>query len=345
MKPTYGIIGCGNISQYYFEALHSLGATIAHVADVDASLADECGRRCGARASKDYADVIKDPDVTAVAVLAHTRFHEDMCLAAIEAGKDVICEKTMAASADQAYNIAQRVQATDVLFFMAYMKRFFPAVEKARELLGQLGTIYSVHARSWQAWGDLFNAENVPVEIWLTRYGGGVLKCCGSHILDLIMFLLGRPHRVYANMDFVEGSELDRKLVALLEYDGSCVVNFETVGHSLKKIGYQRNGWDERMEINGTNGRLDIYTTTWNKPEECAALLVHYDSSTETSCEYRFDAVNTFHRQIGAFHQCLTARKQGHPNVIDGYNVDVLISTIEKSSKQRQPVEIDWRGL
>jgi predicted dehydrogenase len=346
METKYGIVGCGYISQLYLTGFKKLGALVVHVADVDVERAKAYAKEFGAKASADFHAVVQDSDVTTVVVLTHTKFHKDICLAAIQAGKNVICEKTLALSSDDGAEIARAAKKAGVFFFTAYMKRLFPAVQKAKSLLSSLGTIYSVYARSYQFWGNLYNPPaDFSGELWLKNYGGGVLKCAGSHILDLIMFFFGRPTSLYGRMDWVENTHLDRNAIAMLEYPKSLTVTFEAAGHCLSRIGFQKNNWDERFEINGTNGRLDLYLPTWNKSSELSAMLVHYDEATQTSTEYCYDAVDTFQAQLEYFHKCLSERKAGHPDAVDGFNVDTLIGAIDESSRKKSPVTIDWKGL
>lgn len=164
-------------------------------------------------------------------------------------------------------------------------------------------------------------------------------------MIDMTMNLLGRPESIYAHIDYVPGSRLDRKATALFEYENGMVVNFETAVHPLKKIGYERNSWDEYIQINGVNGRLELYTVMWDHPENNAALLVHYDNERETTTEYRFDIVNPFDTEMKYFCECLEKREQGYPGVIDGFNVDVVIETMAESSEKKASLKVDWRGL
>lgn len=346
MKPQYGIVGCGYISQLYLEGFKKLQAAVPHVVDMDLGRTQAYVREFGAKSGTDFQALVDDPAVSTVVVLTHTRFHKEICLAAIQAGKNVICEKTLATSSADAAEIAQAARKAGVLFFTAYMKRFFPAVAKAKELLPSLGILFSAYARSYQFWGDLYAPPaDFSADLWLKNYGGGVLKCAGSHILDLVLYFFGRPVALYGTMDWVENTHLDRKALATLEYSKSLAVTFEAAGHCLSQIGYQRNNWDERFEINGTNGRLDLFTPTWDQSAQRAALLVHYNEATQTSTEYRFDPVDTFQAQLEYFHTCLSVGKPGHPNAVDGFNVDTLIGTIEESHRKKMPVTIDWQGL
>jgi predicted dehydrogenase len=339
------VIGCGNISRFHFAGLKKAGAEVVHIADLRPEAARPHVDAFGARFSTDYADLIADPQVTVVSVLTDSGFHHAMCLAALQAGKDVVCEKTMADNADQAADLVRAVRQSGRLFFTAYMKRFFPAVHKARELLPSLGRLFSAQVRTYQDWGNYYEMEgkDLPDGV-LRKYGGAIMKCAASHLIDLTLSFLGRPQSLYAYVDYVPGSDFDRKATALFEYRGGLVASFEAAVHPLKRVGYERNAWDESIQINGVNGRLDLSIVRWDHPENNAALLIHYDNARETATEYRFAAVNPFHVEVAAFDDCLERREQGHPDVIDGFNVDVIIEAMAASSRQHAPLPLDWRG-
>lgn len=347
MKLGYGIIGCGNISRFHFNGLRKIGAQIVHISDINEKAAEPYVKEFGTKFSTDYNRLLQDPDVTVVSVLTAGKFHMDICMAALAAGKDVICEKTMTDNASEAGDLVRAFTSSNNLFFTAFMKRFFPAARKAKELIPKLGRVYSAQVRSYQRWGDDFynmnNADQFAGVI--TNYGGAVVKCAGSHMIDMTMFLLGRPEGVYAKIDYVPNSNFDRKATAMFEYETGMVVNFETAIHTLKKVGYERNSWDELIEITGVNGRIKLSTVMWDHPENNAALLEYYDNETEATTEYRFDIVNPFDEEIKYFHHCLEKREQGFPNVVDGFNVDVLIENMKLSSDKKAYVKIDWQGV
>jgi predicted dehydrogenase len=346
MKPKFGIVGCGNISRFHFEGLRRAGADIIHISDIHESAARPYVEAFGAAYSADYRALIANPEVTVVSVLTSAKFHREICLAALAAGKDVICEKTMANDADEAEEIVRVAEASGQLFFTSYMKRFFPAVQQAKALLPRLGRLFSAQVRAYQKWdGQFYEHTDGSEHQWvLDGYGGAVVKCAGSHMIDLTLHLLGRPKSLYANVDFIPGTQIDRKATALFEYADGLVASYETAIHPLDKIGYERNGWDECMEVNGTKGRIQLYTAKWDESEHRAALLVHYDNESGTSTEYRYDAIDPFHVEMHYFYDCLIQRKQGAPNQTDGFNVDVIIAAIMESSRRRASVDLDWRG-
>jgi predicted dehydrogenase len=342
----FGIIGCGNISRFHFNGIEKAGGSVTYIVDINEETARPWIEKTGAKFSKNYMDLINSKDVDVVSILASARFHKEMCLAALEAGKDVVCEKTMANDGEEALEIANAVKGSSQLFFTTYMKRFFPAVVKGKELMPQLGRIISAQVRSYQAWGDFYSTNELGWAEGVTRnYGGAILKCAGSHMLDMTMNFLGRPEYVYAKTDYVDGTDFDRKVTAIMEFAKGITATFETMAHPLSKIGYEKNSWDEKIEINGTNGRIEIYTVMWDSPENNGALLVHYDNETESSTEYRFTPINPFDIEVAEIIKAVENRKQISPDVIDGFNVDVLISAMKESSNKRAAVKLDWRGL
>jgi predicted dehydrogenase len=345
VKPKWGVIGCGGISRFHFGGLQGIGAEVTHIADLNPDAAAPYAAVFGAKTSEDYRDVIADPEVTVVSVLTTGRYHKEICLAALAAGKDVVCEKTLSDNAEEAAEIVRAAQASGRLFFTAYMKRFFPASQKLRELLPSLGTLFSAQVRTYQPWGNYYDsapAGDTPPEEAIERYGGAVMKCAASHLIDLTLSFLGRPASLYASVDYAPGTHFDRKATALFEYETGMVVSFEAATHPLKAIGYERNAWDEHVQINGVNGRLDLSIVKWDEPEKNAALLVHYDDATQTATEYRFPAVNPFHLEIAYFEACLTQRRQGQPDVIDGYNVDLIIESMAIATQKRRSIDLPW---
>lgn len=347
MKPKFGIIGCGNISRFHFKGLEKIGADIVHIADINEAAARPYAAKFNAQYTADYRDVVANPEVTVVSVLTSAKYHKEICLSALRAGKDVICEKTMANDAEEAIMIARAARASGRLFFTSYMKRFFSAARKAKQLMPSLGRLFSAQIRAYQNWGaNFYELENGKDQQWiLDAYGGAAIKCAGSHMIDMALHLLGRPDSLYAHIDYIPHSRVDRKATALFEYGNGCVAHYETAVHPLERIGYERNSWDEKLEINGVHGRLELFTVQWDAPENNGALLIHYDNASGTSTEYRFPPEDPFEAEMAYFHDCLVKRVQGQPDAVDGMNVDIMIEAMAASARERKAYSIPWPGL
>jgi len=341
-----GIIGCGSISHFHYEGYDRAGARIAHVCDIRESTARSVGERYGATVSTDYRAVLADPDVDLVSVLSTASTHKQICLAAIDAGKGIVCEKTLSDSAASSADIVFAAKKSR-FFATAFMKRFFPAAQKAKELLGSMGPVLSIHARTWQPFGGLWDAEapsglTDKPSVLMRNYGGGVLVCGGSHILDLIHWFGGRPTKVVGIVNRHEAVDFDRHANAMLWLPDGGVAHLEAMWHPFANVGYERNGWDERLEINTAKGRLDLYTVLWNAPTNNGALLVHQDAATGVTTEYRYPAVNPFDIEMAEMVRRFAAGEAATPSAIDGYVVDELLSHITESAKSSQVLDVRY---
>lgn len=352
MTLTVGLIGCGGIAALHQAALRKTGVRVKWVCDLVEANAAPYAAAFGATATADYRRALADPEVQAVLVLTHSATHKTICLDAIAAGKAVICEKTLATNPDDALDIVLAAAKRGTLLYTAYMKRFLPAVQKAKELLPSLGTLFSTHVRVYQPWGDLwsvaprdgfFHTPPGGTSDLIRRYGGGILVCGGSHILDLVGYFLGRPHRLHATLTVPEGRDYDLAAACLMETaHGPCF--FEAVAHPLKRIGYLCDGWDERLELTGTRGRLEIFSPTWNEAAAKPSRLVHTDGTTGQSVEYRFAPLSPFIPELEFFFAHIARGEQGSQSRWTGYDVDELIAHIALSARLGRAVDIHWRG-
>jgi len=345
------VLGCGGIARFHVEGLAKAGAEIAWAVDVRPEAAKPWADQYGAKYASDYRAALDDRSVDAVTVTSPSRFHHEMALAALAAGKGVIVEKTLTTCPEDSLEVVKAARKAGRPCFTAYMKRFFPALQKARELMPSLGRLVSVHARSWQPAGGVWT---VPLEsggkpsFVVENYGGGVLVCGGSHILDLLLWLCGRPVKLWATQYSRTGADHDLRHTALMSLPESgqaagAPISFEACWHPLRGVGYQKNGWDERLEINGLDGRLDVATVTWNNPESAPVLLVHYDNATGQAHEYRFPEANSFHLEMAYFADCLRKGVQGYPSAADGYAVDEVIAHIARSARTGEALAVTYR--
>ncbi len=351
MSINAGVIGCGNISKFHFSGLEKFGAKVSWVCDLNQSAAQPWANKFNARYTANYRDIIADSSVNLIVIAASSAIHKRICLEAIDAGKAVVCEKTLAENAGDALEIVTAAQKKNTIFYTSYMKRFIPAVQKAKELIPSIGRIYSTYIRSYQCWGNLW--DGMPSEGFFHKpsngssplvksYGGGILLCGGSHILDLVVHLFGRPTKLYAYMFGHEDADYDIQAAAIM-HTAEGIVHYETVAHPLNKAGFLRDGWDERIEINGVNGRIEIYSAMWDQCEHKASMLVHYDNITQQSIEYRFDPVSPFDGAVKFFCENIENGYQGSQSRLTGYEVDELIEHIKKSSAAGKAVDIKWQ--
>jgi predicted dehydrogenase len=278
--------------------------------------------------------------------------HPAICTDAIKAGKHVICEKTLAETEEDSLAIVKAAEASNKNFYTSYMKRFIPAVELAKELMPSIGRVVNAHVRAYQGWGDRW--KNPPTTSWfytppggtsgiVKRYGGGILVCGGSHMLDMSNFLFGLPRRLHGTRFVPEGKDYDIHAGALMETDDGAPIHFETWAHALgKTVGFLHDGWDEVIEINGEYGRLVILSASWDNVDDKSSVLVHHDGKTGRTTTHNFPCVSPFDRAMAFFCDNIRKGTQGTQSKSTGYEVDKLISTIKQSAASGKAINLTW---
>lgn len=353
MANVVGVVGAGSISRFHFRAFKETGTRVRIIADLDRANAQRYLDSFGAEYADSYEPVVEHPDVNCVIVLTASPTHYEICRAALEGGKHVVCEKTLTLGAEESLLLGRFAEEKGLILYTSYMKRFFPAVRKAKELVPRLGHITSVYCRTYQGAGTDIHTGDVPggfapaedgVSPVKRRSGGGVLVCGGSHIIDLLLYLVGEPVSVYGRRFVREGFDVDFMFHALMDLPEGGVVHFEANWHPLKKIGYQARGWDEGIEISGVKGRLVLQTPVWDMPETAAAALSYYDNEAETWTEYAFDIVNPFVEAEKHFLGQVEKGEQGEMDRYVGYRTDQLIETAWRSAVEGRALEIDWKA-
>lgn len=191
-----GIIGVGGIVKTHIPGwVASPHAEIAAASDINEPVLDAfCTEFDIKKKSTDPADLFNDPDIDIIDVCTPNRYHAPLSIAALEAGKHVICEKPLAAAPDEIKQmIAARDKAGRLLMTAQHMR--FKADSRALKAeidAGELGDIY--HARSW-----MLRRAAAPIRpgfIMKKHSGGGPCIDIGVHILDLTLWMMGNPQPV-----------------------------------------------------------------------------------------------------------------------------------------------------
>jgi predicted dehydrogenase len=168
------------------------------IVEINDELAAESQKRFGFnRASTDWRAAVEDPEIDAVDILVPNHLHYEVVMAAIAAGKHVICEKPLALNSELGRAMADAAEQAGVVNQVGFNWRLTPAIQLAKKLIdeGSIGTIRSVRSH-WL--GDFFNDPSVPL-VWRFKKeqaGSGALGDVGSHAIDFSRFLAGEVTRV-----------------------------------------------------------------------------------------------------------------------------------------------------
>lgn len=192
-KLKVAVIGCGTISRgQHIPAYLNCGmAEIVYLVDDIVERAEDAAKEFGiANATNDLQAVLSDPEVDAISVCTPNTTHAPISIAAMRAGKHVLCEKPAGMNYDEVLEMKQVADETNRILNIGVVNRYNTAVNKIKELIdsGELGNVYHVYCsfrshRSIPGLGGPFTMKE--------KSGGGVLIDWGVHFLDLIFYVLG----------------------------------------------------------------------------------------------------------------------------------------------------------
>jgi len=191
-RVRLGVIGAGAIGAAHLEASSDCaGVQLTAVCDVHAGRAQAAAERYHVpHVFGDHREMLRDDVVDAVTICTPNNTHMPIALDAIEAGKDVLCEKPIAMNALQAGRMAEAAKAAGRILMAAQSARYGGASQFGKRLVdsGRLGDIYYGKA----VW---FRRSGIPRGWFQDRKqsGGGPLIDLGVHALDLLWWLMGRP--------------------------------------------------------------------------------------------------------------------------------------------------------
>lgn len=190
-----GVIGTGFIAPVHIEALRRIGVLVTAICG------SEKARNVAAQwniphvfTRYDYAGLVASPEVDVVHITSPNRHHHMQSLAALAAGKHVVCEKPLAMTTAQTAEIVASAKSTGKVFAVNYNVRFYPAVLQMRALAqrGDLGEIIHVNGSYLQDWllkETDYNWRVLASESGELRAVGDI----GTHWLDTASFILGSP--------------------------------------------------------------------------------------------------------------------------------------------------------
>jgi len=228
----FGILGTARIARSFVQGLRpSRRVIVSAVASRDSDKARAFAKDLEiARHFGSYEALLADPDIDAVYVPLPNSLHAEWSIAAVRAGKHVLCEKPLAATAGEARAMFDAARRHGVHLVEGYPYRAQPQTLKLRELLGG-GIIGDVRLIQATFGFTLGAGDNIRLD---PRLGGGALMDVGVYPVSLAQMIAGtRPTRVHAVAHWAGG--IDRTLVATLQFASGLLAqincSFDTAPH------------------------------------------------------------------------------------------------------------------
>lgn len=226
--------------------------------------------------SSDWHDIINNPEIDVVDICTPNNVHAEIAIAAAKAGKHILCEKPLALTPEQAKEMYLAAKESGVTTMVAFNYRRTPAVQLAKKYIeeGAIGDILDFRGTYLQDWSA---DENSPLS-WRFQKdicGSGALGDIGTHVVDMLRFLVGEFDSVNARCatyiperpiqsgaaDSLGNSKGDASTPkATVDVDDHCCFMVECKNGAFGTIEATRNAWGRNnfitFEIHGTKGSL-----------------------------------------------------------------------------------------
>jgi len=238
-KLNVAVIGCGFWGKNHARVFSELDdCNLSAVVDIDPDRAREFGRLYNVECYTNLSSVLKKGNVDSVSICTPTVTHAKLALEAIKAGKDVLIEKPMTSTIEEAEEVITAAKLHDVKIMVGFIERFNPAVKRAEELIrsGEIGQIVMASARR--------------VSRWPVRIGDvGVVKDLAIHDIDLMCLLFNdEVEQVYAVAGSVSHRFEDHAYIVLRFKKGAAFIEANWI--TPKKI--------RTLTLTGTEGIIQV---------------------------------------------------------------------------------------
>lgn len=355
-KHRVGIIGLGFGAQVHLPAFQSEGWEVAAVWGRNGDKARKTAETAGVEdVAADPLEIIRRDDIDAVAISTPPKTHHPLTMAALAAGKHVVCEKPFAMSTSEAAEMRDRAAERRLTAMVAHEFRYAPQRSYIKQLLkdGHIGrfTMCTIElfldryvtdqprALSWQA----FNAD-----------GGGLLGALGSHYIDGLRDWFGDVSSVHCQLATWRPDVLDTASGKIVNAESddtfSFTLNFDKGGMATMIASFAATPTrGTRIVVMGDEGTLLAEQAGPNPTDDGVVIASRRGSPmAELATPERFklhkDArdhrLMAFRMLVRDFAEGIAEGTSPNPNFADGWRCQQVLDAARRSSETRTTVAI-----
>ena len=338
MSIKVGIIGCGKIAQvrHIPEYAANPHAEVYGFYDINLERAQALAAKYGGKAYATYEELLADPAIEAVSVCAANHVHAEISIAALKAGKHVLCEKPMAISLEGCEAMVEAAKESGKYLMIGQNQRLAKAHAKAKELIeqGAIGKVLTFRTIFGHGGPETWSIDPGS-NVWFfdkSKAAMGAMGDLGIHKTDMIQYVLGaKIVKTQAVLTTLDKRDATGGLIGV-DDNAICIYQMEN-----GVIGTMTASWtyyaaeDNTTVIYGTKGELRLY----DDPKHSVQQI----NADGTRIDYQIDQIQTNDNQtasgvIDLFVESLVEKKEPE---ISGANVlhamKAVFASIESSAK------------
>lgn len=328
-----GIIGAGRIGKVHMESICTQvpNAKVKTVADpfMDAEKEAWAKKKGVEQVTKDYHEILDDPEIDAVLICSSTDTHASISMEAIEADKHVFCEKPVDHSIEKIRQVQEALKKHPVKYQVGFNRRFdhnFEAVQNA-VVSGKVGEPHIVRITS---------RDPEPPALEYVKVSGGMFLDMTIHDFDMARFLAGcDAEEIYVQaavrIDPAIGKagDVDTAVITMKMENGSIV----TIDNSRQAV----YGYDQRVEVFGSQGMVSVANDTTS-----SAVISNSEGVMGEKPLYFFleRYMQSYAKEIRAFVQAIEQDTETPLGITDGLEAVRMGLAAKKSLAEHRPVKM-----
>lgn len=265
---SFGLIGYGAMGNYHTEQIDTMpDFTIAAVYDIAPEKRNKA-RTAGLKVQDTLEDFLACKDFGAVIIAVPNNFHKELSIAAMRAGKHVLCEKPVMLNTHDLLEVLEVSKQTGMQFTAHQNRRWDRDFAIVRECIasGKVGKPFYIESR-------VQGSKGIPGDWRCTKEsGGGMVLDWGIHLLDQLLYLVNSPvSEVYAHLLSVKFPDVDDNFKVMLRFENGLSALVEVDTYTFIQL--------PRWHISGDKGTLQIDDFQCNGKMVCAKdTEMHWDT-------------------------------------------------------------------
>jgi len=334
MSGRFGValVGTGRIGVVHLRNIvANPRLTLKYVVDVDIKSAERAASQTvSAKAVTTIDEVLADNEVKGIVICTPTAQHREIILAAVRAGKHIMCEKPISLAVKEIDECYQEAKKCGVHLLCGYQRRSDPSFVQLQQAArnGGIGTIQIVKTIS--------RDNPVPTLAYL-KISGGIFHDCGSHDIDVCRWILQEdPVEVFGvasafNADIKAIDDFDTVLMTL-KFPSGAIANIDL----SRKAAY---GYDQRIEVLGDKGMLQAQN---RQP----TTVIHSTDSGVNSDTYCYSFPQRYEHayaiELDHFVDILAGKTEPKLSHDDARKVAIIADAVEESVRKGTKIVVNY---
>jgi predicted dehydrogenase len=341
----FAVIGAGTIGQLRAQSIKSnLNTKLLGVADPATAQAERAVAGTGAKALADWRGVLDLPGLDAVMVSSPIQFHEEAVVAALQAGKHVLCEKPLSNTVEACRRMLDAARGAGRTLATGFNHRYYPSIKFLKQAVddGRIGTVD--HLRIFGGHDGLHNFRadwqyKAPVS------GGGAMMDVGIHMTDLARFVMGEVSEVYGiasnRVLQVPGSE--DNAMAIFKSPSGVAAAYQATWTEWKGYRFYIEVYGDKGMVRGYYAPMNNLLVTQDKPggpRKKIRKLYPEIMVREKLKSWTSTALVSFQDELVDFLRMVNGEKTHLADGVAGFRAVEMANAVYESSKTGKPVSL-----